>query len=114
MPAIAGRGRLRAGHALVRLVARGEKPIVAAVEGYAFGAGFSLALLCDHVVAARDARFGAAFGKLGLMPDMDMLWTLPQRVGIGKARRLTMLSEPVSAEDAASLGIVGTVGRAHV
>jgi len=111
MGSFSGRARLQAGHALVRLMVRGEKPIVAAVEGYAFGAGFSLALLCDHVVAARDARFGAAFGKLGLMPDMGLLWTLPQRVGIGKARRLMMLSEPLTAEEAAGLGIVGTLAE---
>ena len=62
-------------------------------------------------MAGRDARFGASFGKLGLMPDMGLLWTLPQRVGIGRARRLMMLSEPVGAEEAHALGIVGTLAE---
>lgn len=106
-----GRSRLQGVHRLVQLLVRGEKPVVAAVEGYAFGGGFSLALACDHVVAGRDARFGASFGKLGLMPDMGLLWTLPQRVGIGRARRLMMLSEPVGAEEAHALGIVGTLAE---
>ena len=57
-----GRSRLQGVHRLVQLLVRGEKPVVAAVEGYAFGGGFSLALACDHVVAGRDARFGASFG----------------------------------------------------
>src|SRR3546814_5292830 len=66
---VAGRERLGNLHRLVRLLAAGPKPVVAAVEGYAYGAGMSLALLCDQVVAAQDANFCCSFGKVGLMPD---------------------------------------------
>lgn len=106
MTAFQGRRRMARGHELARLMVRGEKPIVAAVERFAFGAGLSIALLCDEVVAARDARFCASFGRIGLMPDMGLVWTLPQRVSIGKARRMMMLAEEVDAEEALRIGLV--------
>ena len=68
------RHRLMGGHRLVRLLVEGPKPVISAVEGAAFGAGLSLAVIADWCVCARDARFGTAFGKVGLMPDLGMLW----------------------------------------
>lgn len=111
MTAFQGRERVRSGRTLVHLLTGGEKPVIAAVERYAYGAGFSLALLCDSIVAARDAAFCASFGRIGLMPDMGMLWTLPQRVGIGRARRLMMLAEPVGAEEGARIGLVDALAE---
>jgi len=93
----------------LHLMIRGETPIVAAVEGFAFGAGFSLALACDHVVAARDAKFCAAFNKIGLMPDGGLLWTLPQRVGAGRARDMMMTASVVDGEEGARIGIVDSL-----
>lgn len=102
---LAGRDRLANLHRLVRLLVAGAKPVVAAVEGYAYGAGMSLAALCDQVVAARDAKFCCSFGKVGLMPDMAALWTVPQRVNAGWARRLLMLGEEIDGETAHRIGL---------
>ncbi|MFC3674401.1 enoyl-CoA hydratase/isomerase family protein [Ferrovibrio xuzhouensis] len=102
---VAGRERLGNLHRLVRLLAAGPKPVVAAVEGYAYGAGMSLALLCDQVVTASDAKFCCSFGKVGLMPDMAALWTVPQRVNAGWARRLLMLGDEIDGATAARIGL---------
>jgi enoyl-CoA hydratase/carnithine racemase len=75
---------MRRTHRLVRLLARGNVPVIAAVEGWAAGAGCSLALLCDHVVAAEDARFVLGFHKIGLMADLGLPYTLPARIGAGR------------------------------
>jgi 2-(1,2-epoxy-1,2-dihydrophenyl)acetyl-CoA isomerase len=106
---VAGRQRLANLHRLVRLLAAGPKPVIAAVEGYAYGAGMSLALLCDQVVAASDAKFCCSFGKVGLMPDMAALWTVPQRVDTGWVKRLLMLAEEIDGETAGRIGLADQV-----
>lgn len=93
-------------HKLLRGIAAGARPVIAAVEGDAFGAGMSMAAASDRVFAGRTARFGTAFAKIGLMPDMGALYTLPQRVGLSKARDLMYLATPIGAEEAARLGLV--------
>ncbi len=95
--------------ALIRLIALGPKPVVAAVEGFAMGAGLSIAALCDHVVAARDAKFGAAFVKVGLLPDMGALWSLPHRVGRAKARELLGLGRVFDGTEAGRIGLANEV-----
>ncbi|HSV36605.1 MAG TPA: enoyl-CoA hydratase/isomerase family protein [Ramlibacter sp.] len=97
--------------ALIRLMALGPKPIVAAVEGSAMGAGLSLASLADYVVAARDAKFGAAFVKIGLMPDMGALWSLQQRVGPAKARELLGLARSFDGVEAGRIGLANEVAE---
>jgi len=94
---------------LLRAIVGGAKPIIAAVEGDAFAAGFAIALACDVVVASRHARFGSVFTKVGLLPDMGMLYTLPQRVGPVKARHLMMLGTPVDGAEAARIGVADEV-----
>lgn len=106
---VAGRQRLASLHELVRLIVAGPKPVIAAVEGYAYGAGMSLALLCDQVVTASDAKFCCSFNKVGLMPDMAALWTVPQRVNAGWTRRLLMLAEEIDGETAARIGLADQV-----
>jgi len=95
--------------ALIRLMALGPKPIVAAVEGSAMGAGLSIASLSDYVVAARDAKFGAAFVKVGLMPDMGALWSVQQRVGPAKARELLGLARTFDGAEAGRIGLANEV-----
>ena len=104
--ALAGRERMRRTHRLVRLMARGGKPIVAAVEGWAAGAGMAVACACDTIVAAEDARFVAGFHKIGLMSDMGLPWFLPRRVSIGRARRILFYHEVVNAPEGERIGLV--------
>lgn len=103
------RRRMEIFHHLARTIVGGPKPVIAAVEGYAAGAGFSLALNADYLVAATDARFISSFAKVGLQPDMGMLWTLRQRVGIGQAKRIVASARKVEADEALALGLVDEV-----
>lgn len=106
---LTARQRLQILHDCVRLIVDGGKPVVAAIEGFAFGAGFSLACACDHVVAAHGASFSAAFGRLGLVADCGLFWSLPQRVGLGLARDLMLTGRKVEAIEAREAGIVDTL-----
>jgi 2-(1,2-epoxy-1,2-dihydrophenyl)acetyl-CoA isomerase len=107
--AMSGAERMRRSHRLIRLLAAGNKPVVAAVEGWCVGAGLSLACACDLVVAAEDARFMAGFGKVGLMADLGLPFTLPARIGAGRARRILMLHEQLTAAEAERIGLVEEV-----
>jgi 2-(1,2-epoxy-1,2-dihydrophenyl)acetyl-CoA isomerase len=82
-------------------------PVVAAVQGIAAGAGVSLALAADIVIAARSALFMQLFApKLGLMPDLGASYHLPRMVGTARAKGLTLLGDPLPAADAASWGLI--------
>ncbi len=105
----AGRERFRVAHAVVRLLVQGSKPVVAAVEGACVGAGLALALCCDTIIAATDARFAAGFGAIGLVADFGLLHTLPARVGQGRARQILLYGERIGAADAAEMGLVDHV-----
>lgn len=91
---------------IARLLHRGPKPTIAAVEGAATGAGFSLAMACDYVVAGEGARFCASFVKVGLLADAGLAWTLPQRVGASRARDLLLTGREVRGPEAKALGVV--------
>ncbi len=108
-PPLVSRQRLDVLHDVVRLVLAGPKPVVAAVEGAAYGAGLSIAAACDYVVAGEGSRFSAAFGRLGLVADCGLFWTLPQRTGIGPARDILMTGRPFDSAEALRLGVVDTM-----
>ena len=91
---------------LVRQLRALPFPVVAAVNGTAAGAGASIALHCDIVLAARSAKFVQAFAKLGVVPDAGASWLLPRLVGAARARGLALLAEPLSAETAADWGLI--------
>ncbi|MGQ0842594.1 MAG: enoyl-CoA hydratase-related protein [Sporichthyaceae bacterium] len=86
-----------------------DKPVVAAVNGAAAGAGLSLALAADLRIAAASATFTTAFTAIGLTPDTGLSWYLPRLVGRAKAAELLMLSPSLNAEQALELGLVNTV-----
>jgi len=91
---------------LVTTLSRGRLPIVAAVEGGAYGLGLGLAALADLVVAGRSARFAASFGKLGLTADTGASWSLTRRIGWARTRRLLLTTETVDADRALEWGMV--------
>ncbi len=92
-------------HALATMA----KPVIAAVNGAAAGAGFSLALAADFRVASEKASFTPAFGAIGLSPDTGMSWYLPRIVGAAKATELLMLGTTLRAPEALALGLVTQV-----
>ncbi len=94
---------------LARLLIRGPKPVVAAVQGGAFGLGLSLAAACDHVVGADGSKYVCSFGKIGLAPDTGMSWTLPQRIGRTRAKSLVLSARVVEAGEALGLGLIDEI-----
>ncbi|RFS84866.1 enoyl-CoA hydratase [Actinomadura spongiicola] len=94
---------------IVLALAGMRKPVVAAVNGVAAGAGASLAFACDLIVASDRARFATAFTGIGLAPDSGMSWTLQRLVGRARAAELLLLGEPLPAERALELGLVNRV-----
>lgn len=89
----------------VRDLAQMEKPVIAAVNGFAVGAGFSLALACDFVIATPSAQFSLGFHKIGLIPDLGALYYLPRVVGMARAKELALTSRTLTAEEAINYGI---------
>jgi 2-(1,2-epoxy-1,2-dihydrophenyl)acetyl-CoA isomerase len=94
---------------LIRRLRALEKPIVAAVNGPAAGAGANIAFACDIVIAARGASFLQAFCRLGLVPDAGGTWFLPRLAGSARAMGMAMLGEPLPAEKAAEWGLIWKV-----
>lgn len=92
-------------HRITTSLAGMDKPVIAAVDGVAYGAGFSMALLCDLVLSSERARFCMVFQRIGLVPDMGALYTLPRAVGMQRARELIYSAREVGAEEAKALGI---------
>ena len=85
---------------------RMPKPIIGAVNGVAAGAGASLALACDIVLARRSASFLQAFARLGLVPDCGSTWFLPRLIGEARARAHALLAEPIKADQAEAWGMI--------
>lgn len=94
---------------LVRTMLGLPVPIVAAVNGVAAGAGCSLALACDIIVAARSATFHMAFVGIALVPDAGANWLLPRAIGRHRALEMMLLGEPVGAETALAWGLANRV-----
>ncbi|MGI9503542.1 MAG: enoyl-CoA hydratase-related protein, partial [Geminicoccaceae bacterium] len=83
-----------------------ERPVIAAVNGVAAGAGANLAIACDIVLAAKSAIFVQAFIKIGLIPDVGGSYSLPRLVGHARAMGLAMLGEQIDGEKAAEWGLI--------
>jgi 2-(1,2-epoxy-1,2-dihydrophenyl)acetyl-CoA isomerase len=85
------------------------KPVIAAVNGMAAGAGAGIAFACDFRIAAKEAAFLLAFANVGLTLDSGVSWTLPRLIGSARATALALLAEPVSADSALEMGLVNAV-----
>jgi 2-(1,2-epoxy-1,2-dihydrophenyl)acetyl-CoA isomerase len=99
------RARMHATHAWSKLILTGDKPVVAAVNGVAAGAGFSLALLCDIVIMADTAFFRPAFAGLGAAPDLGLALTLPRAIGSARAKDILLTNRRVDATEAVAIGL---------
>ena len=107
--AVSGRLRLKRGHGLIKTMLGLEKPIIGSINGIAAGAGVSIALACDLLVASEEARFVLSFSKIGLVPDLGLFYSLPLRVGVAKAKELMFFGDLVEAHEAERLGLVNRV-----
>lgn len=90
----------------IKLITSLPAPVICAVNGVAAGAGASIALACDIVLAAESARFIQSFSKIGLVPDAGSSWILPQRIGMARAMGLALTATPLSAADAMVWGLI--------
>ena len=91
---------------LIRSIMNLPKPVICAVNGVAAGAGSSLALACDIVLAARSATFIQVFCKIGLVPDSGGTWNLPRAVGLARAKGLALLGDRLPADTAEQWGLI--------
>ena len=107
--ATAARARLALSHQLLRTLMETEKPVLTAINGAAVGAGLSLALTGDVIVAREDAWFAAAFPKVGALPDFGVLHNLPRAVGHTRAKDLLLTGRRVDAAEALQMGLVSRV-----
>ena len=102
----AGRARMLEQHRTFQRLLAFDRPVIAAVDGVAFGAGFSFALAADLVIASTRARFCLSFARVGLVPDLGVLHTLPRMIGLQRTRDLIYSARELSAEEAQSFGLV--------
>lgn len=100
-----GRSRMHSSHEWLSVLLTLDKPIVAAVDGSAYGAGFGLALAADIILVTPRTRFGMAFLRFGLIPDFALLYTLPRMIGIQRTKELVFSTRELTGEEALSLGI---------
>jgi 2-(1,2-epoxy-1,2-dihydrophenyl)acetyl-CoA isomerase len=94
---------------IILAMRRLEKPIIGAINGVAAGAGISVAMACDIVIASERATFIEAFTRVGLVPDTGSSWFLPRLVGYARAAEMTFTAEPVDAPTAERVGLVNRV-----
>jgi len=104
-----GRERIRRIHRWFDELVDLEKPVIAAVDGVAFGAGLSIALAADFVIATTRATFCAVFARLGYVPDMGAMYMLPRAIGLARAKDLVFSARVVQAQEALELGLVQQV-----
>lgn len=86
-----------------------EKPVICAVDGFAVGAGFSLALGADFVIASERAKFAASFARVGFVPDLSLLHVLPRLVGLARAKEIVFSARDIPAHEALQMGLVQAV-----
>jgi 2-(1,2-epoxy-1,2-dihydrophenyl)acetyl-CoA isomerase len=101
--------RVRLMAKMIRSLARIQKPVIAAVRGVSVGAGWSIALACDVIIASETARFCQIFKKIALAPDAGAVWFLTRYLGIAKAKELVYSARFVSAQEALEMGLVTRV-----
>ncbi|KKM10099.1 hypothetical protein SY88_15785 [Clostridiales bacterium PH28_bin88] len=104
------RNRILTGiNVIIQKIVGMEKPVLAAVHGFAVGAGCCLAMACDLIIAEESARFGVSFNRVGLIPDGGGTFFLPRLVGLPKAKELVFTGRVITAGEAERIGLVNRV-----
>lgn len=104
-----GRERIRKIHRWFDELVDLEKPVIAAVDGVAFGAGLSLALCADFVLASPRAKFCSVFARLGYIPDTGAMYLLPRAIGLSRAKDMVFTGRVVGVQEAKEMGLVQTI-----
>jgi len=86
-----------------------EKPVISAVDGFATGAGLSVALAADFIIASERARFVSSFARVGFVPDLSLMYALPRRVGLVRAKEIVFSAREVQGEEAVAIGLAEAV-----
>jgi 2-(1,2-epoxy-1,2-dihydrophenyl)acetyl-CoA isomerase len=105
----AGRLRMKITHEVIRQFSLMDKPIVCAVQGYAVGAGFGLALCADVLIAAEGAKFKASAINIGLVPDWGLAYSLPKAIGLPRAKEIILSGRTIEAQEAKAIGFIHKV-----
>ncbi|MBW1709734.1 MAG: enoyl-CoA hydratase/isomerase family protein [Deltaproteobacteria bacterium] len=106
---VAGRLRLKTGQRLVKAMIGLEKPIIGAIHGAVAGAGASVALACDILIASEKTRILMPYVNIGLIPDWGLFYFLPLRVGMTRAKELMLTGDPIDAQEADRIGLINRV-----
>jgi enoyl-CoA hydratase len=109
LDAVAGRAMIAKGHSVMNLIESIDKPVIAAINGFALGGGCELAMACDIRVASEKAKFGQPEVNLGIIPGFGGTVRLPKLVGKSMAKYLIMTADMIGAEEAKSIGLVEKV-----
>lgn len=104
-----GASRIIAARTLIEAILNLDKPVIAAVEGYAVGAGWGLALACDLIVASETAKFQMAFVRRGLAPDSAVSYFLTRQIGLYRTKDLLMSGRTIGAQEALDMGLASRV-----
>ncbi|MGT2428990.1 enoyl-CoA hydratase/isomerase family protein [Cupriavidus basilensis] len=86
-----------------------EKPVISAVDGFATGAGLSVALAADFIIASDRARFVSSFARVGFVPDLSLMYVLPRRVGLVRAKEIVFSAREIQGEEAVAIGLAEAV-----
>ncbi|EMS97431.1 enoyl-CoA hydratase [Agrobacterium tumefaciens str. Cherry 2E-2-2] len=98
-------------HRSIEVVHNLTKPVIAAVNGAAYGLGLNLAMACDFIIASSSATLCMSFMKRGLVPDAGAMYFLPRRVGLSRAKELTLTARVLSADEALGIGLVDRISQ---
>jgi 2-(1,2-epoxy-1,2-dihydrophenyl)acetyl-CoA isomerase len=109
LTSVATRVRLKRGQRPIKAMIELEKPIIGAINGVAAGAGVSLALACDILIASEEAKLGVSFVRIGATPDLGSYYFWPLRVGVARAKELMFTGDMIDAREAERIGLVNKV-----
>jgi 2-(1,2-epoxy-1,2-dihydrophenyl)acetyl-CoA isomerase len=109
MTVFAGVDYMKDNSEIVRIIANLDKPVIAAINGVAVGAGVSIALACDLTIASSQAIFSLGFNTVGLVPDLGCIYFLPRLIGLQQARALLFTGGTLKADEALKKGLIGQV-----